>query len=143
MKDFRAGKTKGIYDGNRPWDYSENIEICSQLDRESKTCFFTFLNVYIFWIEWDKILISQLSPQKFRYFAAQNGPKGRPHKINFDNFQKEKWVSKTVSTQKADEKNGVICLIFMSPFWVMILKLSKIVSFLQFLLISATNLRLL
>ena len=30
------------------------------------------------------------------------------------------------------EKNGAICLVFMSPSWVRILKLTKIVSFLQF-----------
>ena len=53
-------------------------------------------------------------------------------KINFDNFQMKKWVSETVRAPKADEKNGVICLVFMSTFWVMLLKLSKIVSFLHF-----------
>ena len=53
-------------------------------------------------------------------------------KINFDNFQIEKWVSETVRAWKADEKNEVICLVFMSPFWVMVLKISKIVSFLHF-----------
>ena len=77
----------------RPWDYPENFWICSQLDRKSKTWFFTFLNVYIFWIEQDKILISQLSPPKFRYFTDQNEPKGDPMKISFDNFQIEKWIS--------------------------------------------------
>ena len=55
----------------------------SQLDRKSKTWFFTFLNVYVSWIERDKILISQLSPPKFRYFADQNGPKGEPHENKF------------------------------------------------------------
>ena len=38
--------------------------------------FFTFLDVYLFWIEPEKILIPQLSLPKFRYFADQNGPKG-------------------------------------------------------------------
>ena len=33
--------------------------------------------------------------------------------------------------REEDEKNGVICLVFMSPSWVMVLKLSKTVSFLQ------------
>ena len=63
----------------RSWDYPENFGICSQLDRKSKTWFFTFLNVCIFWIEQDKILISQLSPPKFRYFADQNGSKLGPN----------------------------------------------------------------
>ena len=53
-------------------------------------------------------------------------------KLNFDNFQMEKWVSETVRAQKSDEKNGVICQVFMCPFWVMALKLSKIVAFLHF-----------
>ena len=46
----------------------------SQFDWKSKTSLFTFLNVYVFWIEWDKILISQLSPLKFRYFTDQKRP---------------------------------------------------------------------
>ena len=58
----------------------------SQLDRKSETWSFTFLNVYVSRIERDKILISQLSPQKFRYFADQNGPKGRPHENEFWKF---------------------------------------------------------
>ena len=44
----------------------------------------------------------------------------------------QKWVSETVRPRKAHEKNGVIHLVFMSPSWVMALKLSKTVSFLQF-----------
>ena len=48
-----------------------------------KPVFFTILNVYILWIEREKILISQLSPSKFRYFADQNGPKGEPHENEF------------------------------------------------------------
>ena len=43
----------------------------SQLDWESKTWFFTFPNVCVSWIERAKILILQLSPPKFRYFAAR------------------------------------------------------------------------
>ena len=53
-------------------------------------------------------------------------------KMNFDNFQIQNWVSWIVRAWKADEKNGVICLVFMSPSWVRVLKLSEIVSFLQF-----------
>ena len=70
----------------RSWDYPDHFGIYSQLDRKSKTWFFIFLNVYVSWIELDKILISQLSPPKFRYFADQNGPKGDPIKIIFHNF---------------------------------------------------------
>ena len=74
-----------------------------------------------------KILISQLSPPKFRYFADQNGPKGGPHENEFWQL----WISQTVRAQKVDEKNGVICLVSFFPSWVMVLKLPKIVHFLQ------------
>ena len=77
----------------RSWDYPKNVGIYSQLDRRGKSWYFTFLNVYVSWTERDKILISQLSPPKFRYFADQNGPKGDHMKMNFDNFQMQKWDS--------------------------------------------------
>ena len=51
-----------------------------------KPYFFTFLNVYVSWIQWDKILISQLSPAKFRYFADQNGTKWGLHENEFRQF---------------------------------------------------------
>ena len=111
-----------------PWKFWN-----SQFDRRSKTWFFNSFIVYVFWIEQDKILISQLSPLKFRCFADQNGPKGDPMKMNFDNFQMQKWGPSTVRARKADEKNEVVSLVFIFRFWVMVLKLSKIVSFLQFL----------
>ena len=38
----------------------------------------------------------------------------------------------TVRAKKVDEKNGVICLVSIFPSWVMVLKLSKKVYFLQF-----------
>ena len=43
-----------------------------------------------------------------------------------------KWVSSTVRVRKLKEKNGVSCLVFISPSWVVVLKMSKIVPFLQF-----------
>ena len=52
-------------------------------------------------------------------------------KTNFDIFQIQKWISQTVRAQKVDEKNGVICLVSFFPSWVMVLKLPKIVHFLQ------------
>ena len=48
-----------------------------------KSVFFTFLIVYVSWIEQDKILVSQLPPPKFRYFANQNGQKRGPHEDEF------------------------------------------------------------
>ena len=116
----------------RSWDYPEHFEIYSQLHRKSKTCFFIFLSVYLSWIEWDKNLISQLLPPKFRYFAYQNGPKGDPRKWILTNFKCKKIGFLTVTARKADEKNGVMNLVFILPSRFMVLKLSKIVSFLQF-----------
>ena len=70
--------------------------------------------------------------QKLSYFADQNGPKGESHENEFWIFQFQKSMLQTVRSEKVDEKNGVICLVFMFPFWVMVLKLSKTVHFLQF-----------
>ena len=52
--------------------------------------------------------------------------------MNFDSFQIQKWMVKTVRAEKVDEKNRVICLVSMFPSWVMVLKLSKKCNFLQF-----------
>ena len=105
-------------------------KFCSQLDWKSKAWFFTFLNVYWTWIEQDKGLISQLLPSKFRYFADQNGPKGDHMKTNFDAFSNTKMKVRK-RAQKVDEKNGVIGLISFFTSCVIVLKLPKIVHFLQ------------
>ena len=42
----------------------------SQLDRKSKTCSFTFLNMYVSWIEREKILISSERPY---HVLSENG----------------------------------------------------------------------
>ena len=87
------------------YEITLKIGIYSKLDRKSKTWFFTFLIVYVSWIERDKIPISQLSPPKFRYFSDQNGTKGGDHlKMNFGNFHIEKWIPQTFRAQKIDEK---------------------------------------
>ena len=64
-------------------------------------------------------------------------------KMNFEHFQIQKWISQTVRFEKVDEKTSVIFLVFMFPFWVMVLRWPKKVHFLQFELISARNLNLL
>ena len=53
-------------------------------------------------------------------------------KMNFEYFQIQKWILETVRSEKVNRKNGVICLVPMFPSWVMVLKLSKKVHFLQF-----------
>ena len=57
-------------------------------------------------------------------------------KINFDKFQVQKWISQIVRAQKVDEKNGVICLAFFFPSWVLVLILPKLCRFCNFLLMS-------
>ena len=46
-------------------------------------------------------------------------------KMNFKYFQIQKWILQVGKAEKVDEKNAVIFLVFMFPFWVMTLKLSK------------------
>ena len=56
----------------------------SQLDRKSKNCFFFLLFLMFFSrIKRNKILISQLSCPKFRYFTDQDGPRGGTHENEF------------------------------------------------------------
>ena len=54
-------------------------------------------------------------------------------KMNFDNFQKQTWITQTLRVKKLDENNDFICLVFVFPSeaWVMVLKLPKLVHFLQ------------
>ena len=53
-------------------------------------------------------------------------------KMSFEYFQVQKWMLQTFRSEKRDEKYGVICLVSMFPSWVIVLKLSKKVHFLQF-----------
>ena len=63
----------------------------SQLEWKSETWFFTFLHVYVSWIEQDKILISQLFPPKLTYFVqTRKDQKWDPMKRNFDIFEIQK-----------------------------------------------------
>ena len=43
--------------------------------------------------------------------------------MNLKYFQIQKWMLQADRAEKVDEKNGVICVVFMFPSWVMILKL--------------------
>ena len=54
-------------------------------------------------------------------------------KMNFEYFQIQKWILQTASTEKVDEKNGVIYPVFMFPSWDVVHKLSKkLIFFFQF-----------
>ena len=44
----------------------------------------------------------------------------------------QKWMLQAARAGKLDEQNWVICLVSMFPSWIMVLKLSKNVHFLQF-----------
>ena len=88
----------------------------SQLDRKSKTWFFTFLNVYISWIKREKVLISQLSPLKFRYFADQNEPKGEPYESEFWQFSKFFGNLRTMTLEGKKETRQMTPL-FSSTVW--------------------------
>ena len=57
--------------------------------------------------------------------------------MNLKYFQIQKWMLQADRAEKVDEKNGVICVVFMFPSWVMILKLLKKVHFFNFVLTSA------
>ena len=46
-------------------------------------------------------------------------------KMNLKYFQIQKWMLEADRAEKIDEKNVVICVVFIFPSWVMILKLSK------------------
>ena len=75
---------------NRPWDYPENLEIYSQLDRKSKTCFFTFLNVCMF----PEMNVTKSESHSFH--LQKSGilqTRMDSMKMNFDNFQIQRWVS--------------------------------------------------
>ena len=50
-------------------------------------------------------------------------------KMNVEYFQIQKWMSQTGRVEKEDGKNGVVCPIYMFPFIVMVLRLSKKVYF--------------
>ena len=58
--------------------------------------------------------------------------RGDHMKMNFGYFHIQKWILQTIRSGKVDWKNGVICLVPMFPSWVMVLKSSKKVHFLQF-----------
>ena len=58
-------------------------------------------------------------------------------------FRIQKWMLQADRAEKVNEKNGVFCVVFMFPSWVMILKLLKKVHFLNFVLTSEKSLSML
>ena len=69
---------------------------------------------------------------KIELFYWPEWTSGGPHENEFCLFSYTKVISQTVWTEKLYEKNGVTCPVCMWLSWAMVLKLSKIVSFMQF-----------
>ena len=69
--------------------------------------------------------------QKLRYLTDQNGPKRGPHENEFWVFPNAEMNVTNIWSGKIRWKNWVICLVFVFPSWVMVLKLSKKVHFFQ------------
>ena len=104
------------------------LEIFVNFNKNSKTWFFTFLNIYVSLMDLDKILISQLSPWKPGILQTRMDQRGDTMQMNFDNFQMQKWVC----LKGSQSRWGVICLIFMSLSRFIFIRLTKTVSFLHF-----------
>ena len=69
---------------------------------------------------------------KIQVFCSAAWTKGGPHENEFWQFSNtKKWLSQTAQKVDRKNKNGVICLVSFFPSWVMVLKLPKIVHFLQ------------
>ena len=128
----------------RSWDYPEHFGIYSQLDRKIKTWFFTFLNVYVFWIKQDKILISHSlylqNPGIFQTTMDQRVPWW---KCILTIFKCKNEVPKQLGLEKQMKKMGSLVLFsyLLPDLWS--LNCQKLCPFCNFLLISGKNLRLL
>ena len=59
--------------------------------------------------------------------------------LNFEGLEMQKWNIPSDRAQRIDEKNGVICLVILFRPGVMVIKISKIVHCLYFLLMPAKN----
>ena len=69
---------------------------------------------------------------KIEVFYRPEWTKGGPHENEFWVFSNSEMNITNSYTGKSRWKNGIICLVSMFPSWVMVLKLSKKVHFLQF-----------
>ena len=68
---------------------------------------------------------------KIQVFCRPEWPKWAPHENEFWQFSNTKINITNSSSAKNRWKKGVICLVSFFDFWVMVLKLPKIVHFLQ------------
>ena len=86
----------------------------------------------------DELSESVAFGQKLKYSTDQNEPTWGPHENGFWSTSNSE-MNITRKFEKVDEK-WVICLVFMSLSWVMVLKLSKKCIFCNFVLTLARNL---
>ena len=63
--------------------------------------------------------------------------RGNSMKLNFEGLEKQKQNIPAERTQRADEKNRIICLFIMFTPRVTVIKMSKMAHFLYFLLMAA------
>ena len=74
------------------------------------------------------------------YFTDQNiMQRWNSVELNFEGLEMQKQNTPTHRAQRADEKNGVICLGIMFVSRIMVIKMSKMTHFLYFLLMKAKN----
>ena len=64
---------------------------------------------------------------------------GQPIKLNFEGFEMQKRNVLMDIAQRVDEKNGVICLFMMLTHRVMVIRMSKMSQFFNFVLMITKN----
>ena len=73
------------------------------------------------------------------FHRPEQNANGGPIELNFEGLEMQKWNIPTDRAQKRDTKNGVICLVMMSTPGVMVIKMSKMAHFFNFLLMTANS----
>ena len=71
------------------------------------------------------------------FYRREHNAKGNPMELSFKGLEIQKWNIPTDRAQRVDKKNGVTCLIIMFTPGVTVIKMSKIVHFLYFQLVTA------
>ena len=105
-------KSRRYFNAYRPWDQT-NLVLNSK--EKLKPVF----------------LLSLMCMFPWCVFFRLQWTKGGTWRWILTNFQIQKGILQTVRAQKLDAKNGVICLVSFFLSWVMVLKLPKIVHFLE------------
>ena len=66
------------------------------------------------------------------FHSPKHNAKGRPHRIEFEVLEMQKWNITTIRVQRVDEKREVICLVIMLTPKVMVVKMLKMAHFCTF-----------